>query len=72
MKKYILTLLISFPLLADYSSHLEAESVIKELTEEHGFDKSYVLKILSNALVNISIPVPYNAELLFAPKSTSL
>jgi len=49
MKKYILTLLISFPLLADYSSHLEAESVIKELTEEHGFDKSYVLKILSNA-----------------------
>ena len=49
MKKYILTLLISFPLLADYSSHPEAESVIKELTEEHSFDKSYVLKILSNA-----------------------
>ena len=49
MKKYILTLLISLPLLADYSSHPEAEFVIKELTEEHGFDKSYVLKILSDA-----------------------
>ena len=49
MKKYILTFLISFPLLADYSSHPEAESVIKELIAEHGFDKSYVVKILSDA-----------------------
>jgi len=49
MKKYVFIFLISFPLFADYSSHPEAESVIKELTDIHGFEKSYVINILSDA-----------------------
>ena len=36
-------------MLADYSEHPEAQDVIKTLVSEHGFDESYVIKILQTA-----------------------
>ena len=36
-------------MLADYSEHPEAKDVIKTLVSEHGFDESYVIKILQTA-----------------------
>ena len=36
-------------MLADYSEHPDAKDVIKTLVSEHGFDESYVIKILQTA-----------------------
>ena len=36
-------------MLADYSEHPEAQDVIETLVSEHGFDESYVIKILQTA-----------------------
>ena len=36
-------------MLADYSEHPEAKDVIKTLVSEHGFDESYVIKVLQTA-----------------------
>ena len=46
---FILFLLFSNSMLADYSEHPEAKDVIKTLVSEHGFDESYVIKILQTA-----------------------
>ena len=46
---FILFLLFSNSMLADYSEHPEAQDVIKTLVSEHGFDESYVIKILQTA-----------------------
>ena len=46
---FILFLLFSNSMLADYSEHPEAKDVIKTLVSEHGFDKSYVIKVLQTA-----------------------
>ena len=46
---FILLVLFSNSMLADYSEHPEAKDVIKTLVSEHGFDESYVIKILQTA-----------------------
>jgi len=46
---FILFLLFSNSMLADYSEHPEAKDVIKTLVSEHGFDESYVIKVLQTA-----------------------
>jgi len=46
---FILFVLFSNSMLADYSEHPEAKDVIKTLVTEHGFDESYVIKILQTA-----------------------
>ena len=46
---FILFVLFSNSMLADYSEHPEAKDVIKTLVSEHGFDESYVIKILQTA-----------------------
>ena len=46
---FILFVLFSNSMLADYSEHPEAQDVIKTLVSEHGFDESYVIKILQTA-----------------------
>jgi membrane-bound lytic murein transglycosylase B len=49
--KYLLITLLFFSntILSDYSQHPEAQDVIKTLVTEHGFDESYVNKILQTA-----------------------
>ena len=46
---FILFLFFSNAILADYSKHPEAQDVIRILVSEHGFDESYVIKILETA-----------------------
>ena len=46
---FILFLLFSNAILANYSKHPEAKDVIRILVSEHGFDESYVIKILETA-----------------------
>ena len=46
---FILFVLFSNSMLADYSEHPEAKDVIETLVSEHGFDESYVIKILQTA-----------------------
>ena len=46
---FILLVLFSNSMFADYSEHPEAKDVIKTLVSEHGFDESYVIKILQTA-----------------------
>ena len=49
--KYLFILFVFFPnaVFANYSKHPEAQEVIKTLVSEHGFEKSYVIKILQSA-----------------------
>ena len=46
---FILFLFFSNAILANYSKHPEAKDVIRILVSEHGFDESYVIKILETA-----------------------
>ena len=49
--KYLFILFVFFSnaILANYSKHPEAKDVIRILVSEHGFDESYVIKILETA-----------------------
>jgi membrane-bound lytic murein transglycosylase B len=46
---FILALLFTNYLFADYSEHPEAQDVINTLVKEHGFDESYLVKTLQTA-----------------------
>ena len=46
---FILALLFTNYIFADYSEHPEAQDVINTLVKEHGFDESYLVKILQTA-----------------------
>ena len=46
---FIVFLIFSNPILANYSEHSEARDVIETLVKEHGFDESYVIQILKTA-----------------------
>ena len=46
---FILALLFTNYIFADYSEHPEAQDVINTLVKEHGFDESYLVKILKTA-----------------------
>ena len=46
---FILALLFTNYIFADYSKHPEAQDVINTLVKEHGFDESYLVKILQTA-----------------------
>ena len=46
---FIIFLFFSNAILANYSKHPEAKDVIRILVSEHGFDESYVIKILETA-----------------------
>jgi membrane-bound lytic murein transglycosylase B len=46
---FILFLFFSNAILANYSKHPEAKDVIRILVSEHGFDESYVIKVLETA-----------------------
>ena len=46
---FVLFLFFSNAILANYSKHPEAKDVIRILVSEHGFDESYVIKILETA-----------------------
>ena len=51
MKKIILiTLLISFSVEGDYLEHPKSQALIDELVTNHGFEKSFVEDVLSNAV----------------------
>ncbi|MDB2510839.1 lytic murein transglycosylase B [Gammaproteobacteria bacterium] len=46
---FILALLFTNYIFADYSEHPEAQDVINTLVKEHGFDESYLVKTLQTA-----------------------
>ena len=46
---FILALLFTNYIFADYSKHPEAQDLIKTLVKEHGFDESYLVKTLQTA-----------------------
>ena len=46
---FIILLLLSNEIFADYSKHPDAIEVIETLVNDYGFDKSYVIKILKSA-----------------------
>ena len=46
---FILFLVLSNAILANYSQHPEAKEVIEILANEHGFDENYVIRILQTA-----------------------
>ena len=46
---FIILLLLSNDIFADYSKHPDAEEVIATLVRDHGFEKSYVIKVLESA-----------------------
>tara|TARA_B100001109_G_scaffold137639_1_gene111922 strand:- start:400 stop:1431 length:1032 start_codon:yes stop_codon:yes gene_type:complete len=46
---FILFLMLSNAILANYSEHPEAKEVIKTLVNEHGFDENFVTQILQTA-----------------------
>jgi membrane-bound lytic murein transglycosylase B len=46
---FILALLFTNYIFADYSKHPEAQDVINTLVKEHGFDESYLVKTLQTA-----------------------
>ena len=50
MKYFFLVLLfLSNNIFSDYSKHPDAKEVIATLVRDHGFEKSYVIKILESA-----------------------
>ena len=50
MKYFFITLLfLSNYIFSDYSKHPEAKEVIATLVRDHGFEKSYVVKVLESA-----------------------
>ena len=50
MKKLLFTLIFTISYVqSDYLSHPEANAMIDELVNEHGFDKNFVQEVLSNA-----------------------
>ena len=50
MKKLLFTLIFTISYVqSDYLSHPEANALIEELVNEHGFDKNFVQEVLSNA-----------------------
>ena len=46
---FIILLLLSNDIFADYSQHPNAKDVIATLVRDHGFEKSYVIKVLESA-----------------------
>ena len=51
MKKIILiTLIVTSSLQSDYLEHPKSKALIDELVIEHGFEKSFVEDVLSNAV----------------------
>ena len=46
---FIILLFLSNNISANYSKHPNAKEVIATLVHEHGFEKSYVIKILESA-----------------------
>ena len=46
---FLVFLIFSNPILANYSEHSEARDVIETLVNEHDFDESYVIQILKTA-----------------------
>ena len=50
MRQIIITLLITFHLEADYSNHEKSQALIDELVLNHGFEQSFVVDVLSNAV----------------------
>ena len=50
MKYFFITLLfLSNYIFANYSEHPDAKEVIETLVRDHGFEKSYVIKVLESA-----------------------
>ena len=46
---FIILILLSNNIFADYSEHPDAKEVIATLVRDHGFEKSYVIKVLESA-----------------------
>ena len=46
---FIILFFLSNDIFSDYSKHPNAKEVIATLVHEHGFEKSYVIKILESA-----------------------
>ncbi len=46
---FLILLLLSNNIFADYSEHPDAKEVISTLVQDHGFEKSYVIKVLESA-----------------------
>ena len=46
---FIILFLLSNDIFADYSEHPDAKEVIETLVRDHGFEKSYVIKVLESA-----------------------
>ena len=46
---FILSLVLSNAIFANYSEHPKAKEVIEILVNEHGFDENYVTQILQTA-----------------------
>ena len=50
MKYFLLiSILFTSPIFADYSEHPEAQDLINDLVQDHGFERSYVIKVLQAA-----------------------
>ena len=46
---FIILFLLSNDIFADYSEHPDAKEVIEKLVRDHGFERSYVIKVLESA-----------------------
>ena len=50
MKYFLLiSILFTSPIFTDYSEHPEAQDLINDLVQQHGFERSYVIKVLQAA-----------------------
>ena len=50
MKYFLLiSILFTSPIFTDYSEHPEAQDLINDLVQDHGFERSYVIKVLQAA-----------------------
>ena len=50
MKKFIITILITFHVEGDYLNHSKSQALIDELVLDHGFEQSFIEEVLSNAV----------------------
>ena len=50
MKYFLLiSILFTSQIFTDYSEHPEAQDLINDLVQQHGFERSYVIKVLQAA-----------------------
>ena len=52
MKKFIITILITFHVEGDYLNHSKSQALIDELVLDHGFEQSFIEEVYQMLLDN--------------------